>query len=194
MKCVNTLFEIFCFFDVQFYCNILNYGFIDDFRLLQRHNKRPDAIQTFDLLSKLELWNGNSGGIHETPTQHNNDLKNQLNQVTDELKQLKMQMTSPTPPNDNSVNNIPDTIVSFESSELHANLIHQAINHSMETNHVDEQVSSTNANGYFNETEEKDRQIRILTNRLSASDKEASELRKEVQRLRDIIKQRNGLH
>lgn len=169
----------------------------DDFRLLEKPNKRPDAIQTFDLLSQLELWNGNSGGIHETPTQHNNDLKNQLNQVTDELKQLKMQLAPPTSQSINSSVEVCENSISnmnFECSDIKVNSTnHQSISFSSNSYHIDEHLStSVKMAGSSNESEEKDRQIRILTNRLSASDKEANDLRKEIERLRGIIKQKNG--
>ena len=64
--------------------------------LLQEHTNRPDAVGTFDLLTNLELWNGNSDSIHENTSQRNGDLQSQLTQITDELNQLKMQLASPT--------------------------------------------------------------------------------------------------
>lgn len=147
-------------------------------------------MQTFEILSNLELLNGNNGGIYENSSQRNDDLQNQLTRVTDELKKLKMQLASPQT-NDRSKDSekdIPDN--TFESSNLADNSPNQSFSYSIQS--VDQQFTSIRTDRCLNETEDKDRQIRILTKKLNASDKQTSELLKEIERLRDMIEHQKG--
>lgn len=147
-------------------------------------------MQTFEILSNLELLNGNNGGIYENSSQRNGDLQNQLTRVTDELKKLKMQLASPQT-NDRSKDSekdIPDN--TFESSNLADNSPNQSFSYSIQS--VDQQFTSIRTDRCLNETEDKDRQIRILTKKLNASDKQTSELLKEIERLRDMIEHQKG--
>lgn len=176
-------------------------------RLFQKPIKRPDAIQTFDYLAALGLWNGNSDSIHENSTGNRKTyLQTQLSQVTDELNQLKLQLS--TSPKETATNGLDH--MSFEcGSEFATAPANQSPNGSFDFISIDaeQQSLSTTATtttsasssisvktqiGCLTENDEKDRQISLLTNKLSESDKEANELRREVERLRDIIKQRNG--
>lgn len=137
----------------------------------------------------MGLWNGNSNGIHENSIGHRKTfLQNQLTQVTDELNQLKLQLS--TSPKDATVS---FACGNFESS----NSSFDCINIDGDDQSITTTMSSTTSVktqiGCVTENDEKDRQISFLTNKLNESDKEANELRKEVERLRDIIvKQRNG--
>lgn len=147
-------------------------------------------MQTFEILSNLELLNGNNGGIYENSSQRNDDLQNQLTRVTDELKKLKMQLASPQT-NDRSKDSekdIPDN--TFVSSNLADNSPNQSFSYSIQS--VDQQFTSIRTDRCLNETEDKDRQIRILTKKLNASDKQTSELLKEIERLRDMIEHQKG--
>lgn len=158
--------------------------------------KRPDAVQTFDYLAKLELWNGNSNGIHENSTAHRkNHLQNQLTQVTDELNQLKSQLS--TSPKDAEVNHMNSECENFTSSTVSQSSLRSSFNiddeQSLSTTTTISSTSVKTQIGCLTENDEKDRQISFLTNKLNESDKETNDLRKEVERLRDIIiKQRNG--
>lgn len=147
-------------------------------------------MQTFEILSNLELLNGNNGGIYENSSQRNDDLQNQLTRVTDELKKLKMQLASPQT-NDRSKDSekdIPDN--TFVSSNLADNSPNQSFSYSIQS--VDQQFTSIRTDRCLDETEDKDRQIRILTKKLNASDKQTSELLKEIERLRDMIEHQKG--
>ncbi|XP_055314285.1 eukaryotic translation initiation factor 2-alpha kinase 1-like [Sitodiplosis mosellana] len=158
--------------------------------LLQKHTKRPDAVGTFDLLTKLELWNGNSDSIHENTSQRNGDLQSQLTQITDELNQLKMQLASPLA-NDSLKDirtNIPN--VSVEGGDLATIASSESFSFVSQTA---EQTTVFKSFGLdLDEDKDKDRKIQILSNKLIESDKEANELKKEIERLRDIINQRPG--
>lgn len=177
----------------------INVGFLLSFpndRLFQKPLKRPDAVQTFDYLAKLGLWNGNSDSIHENSTGHRkNYLQSQLTQVTDELNQLKLQLST-SPKETTALNQM-----SFECGSFASSTVSQSPNGSFDLIDVEQQsFSTTTASsssmsvktqvGCLSENDDKDRQISLLTDKLNESDKEANELRKEVERLRDIIKQR----
>lgn len=153
--------------------------------------KRPDAVQTFDYLAKLGLWNGNSNGIYENSTGHHKNYLQKLTQVTDELNQLKLQLS--TSPKDAGLNHMSFECGSFESSNSSFDLKSIDDKQSLSTTTSISSTSIKTQIGGLAENDEKDRQISFLTNKLNESDKEANELRKEVERLRDIIiKQRNG--
>lgn len=169
-------------------CELILYFAFVICRLLLRHNKRPDAVQTFDLLTKLELWNGNSGGIHVNSS--NDDLQNQLTQVTDELKLLKMQLSPKN--SDSSIasdNNIADITFEYNNSSQH--LANQTLNYSLNIQTIEERITSIRSDESNNENEDKDMQIQMLTKKLDASDRETSKLKREIERLRDMIKQQN---
>lgn len=178
-----------------FFINLLHQN-----RLFQKPIKRPDAIQTFDYLAKFGLWNGNSDSTHEDSTGHRkNYLQNQLTQVTDELNQLKLQLSS-SPKDTTTVAGL-SHMSSFECSRISTSsttVIGSSPNGSfdlIDTDDGEQSASSISVKtqiGCLSENDEKDRQISFLTNKLNESDKEAKELRREVERLRDIIKQRNG--
>lgn len=160
-------------------------------RLLQKPNKRPDVVQTFDYLAEMRLWTGNSNGFHGSHEQRKNDLQNQLTQVTDELNQLKSQLTSAKIATRSSKT---EHQLTFECGSFNS----QSSNSSTCVTNFDEHVVSTATEasletvGCLTENDDKDRQISLLTTKLNESDKEANELRQEVARLRSIIKQRNG--
>lgn len=153
-------------------------------------------------MAKLGLWNGNSDSIHENSTgQRKTFLQNKLTQVTDELNQLKLQLSTSPKDTTTGLNHM-----SFEcGSEFASATVNQASNGSFDFVSIDDEQQSMSTTttstssisvktqiGCLTENDEKDRQISLLTNKLSESDKEANELRREVERLRDIIKQRNG--
>lgn len=149
-------------------------------------------METFDLLTKLELWNGNSDSIHETSSQRNGDLQNQLAQVTDELNQLKMQMSSSPQVNDSlneSGTDVPNVTIHGGDSVNRTSSLNCSFNE-----RTTEQTTLFKSLGLeiSEDNEDKDRQIQILSNKLIESDKEANELKKEIERLRDIINQRTG--
>lgn len=144
-------------------------------------------------MAKLELWNGNSNGIHENASgERKNDLQNKLTQVTDELNQLKSQISSSP------------EITTVERGSFHSTTLNQSSNNSFDITNIDEHVVSSTITSTpttsikkvnspsENGDDDKDRQISFLTNKLNESDKEANELRREVERLRDIIKQQHG--
>lgn len=155
-------------------------------RLLQNHTKRPDAIETFELLSELKLWNGYNGSKNEDFL-HNDDLQNQLTQVTELLNQLKMQVSSSQPihtneSSDDSRTDIPSVSIQHNVSEM--------VSYSG-TNDKSSALKSLEFD-FLHENDDKDKQIEILSNKLIESDKRASEMKEEIERLRDLIKQRNG--
>lgn len=129
------------------------------------------------MLSKLDLWNGNSDSIHEHPSHCNGDLQNQLTQVTDELNQLKMQLASPQ--TNDSIKDTQTEIPNVTNQDDSASKT-DSVSHSF--------VSQLKSN----ENDDKDKQIQILSNKLIESDKEAIELKREIERLRDIINQKSG--
>lgn len=141
----------------------------------------------------MELCSGNDSGSHaEKSVQRSSDeLQNQLTQVTDELNQLKMQLASP-PLNDSS-KDIP--YATSHCKELTDSNSSVSVSYSSHVTKIEEQSSSAFASSHLDDlddNEDKDKQIRILSNKLLESNKQLSEQSKEIERLRDIIKQRNG--
>lgn len=128
----------------------------------------------------MGLWNGNSDSVHENSTgNRKNYLQNQLTQVTDELNQLKLQLSS-SPKDTTGLGH-----VNFECGSFTTSTINQSTNGSFDLINEEQQSSVKTQIGCLNENDDKDRQISVLTNKLN-------ELSKENERLRDIIKQRNG--
>lgn len=160
-----------------------------NFRLLQKPPKRPDSVETFELLAKLDLWNGNSNGIHENSSQHS-DLKSRLSRITDELNQLKMERASEcSKSSSKDITDIEynDTAISMKQS------MSESISNSIKSTSIVEKSMSFESSGFdVEEHEDKDTQIRILSNKLIEKDKQTSEMQKEIDRLRDIIEQRKG--
>lgn len=140
------------------------------------------------MLSKLELWNGNSDSIHEHPSHCNGDLQNQLTQVTDELKQLKMQLASPQTNDSIKNTELPNVANQDDSANKTNSVSYSFVSQTAEHTTLSESLGLNNSN----ENDDKDKQIQILSNKLIESDKEASELKKEIERLRDIINQKSG--
>lgn len=143
----------------------------------------------------MELYSGNDSGSHaEKSVQRSSDeLQNQLTQVTDELNQLKMQLASP-PLNDSSKDIPYATSHCNEPTDSNSSV---SVSYSSHVKKIEEQSSSAFAfaSSHFDDlddNEDKDKQIRILSNKLLESNKQLSEQSKEIERLRDIIKQRNG--
>lgn len=140
----------------------------------------------------MELWNGNSDSIHENVSHCNGDLQNQLTQVTDELNQLKMQLASPQT-NDNlkdSRADIPN--VQGGNCDDQIRSVSYTFNVSQKTEQTTSLFKSLGLDVTEDNEDNKDRKIEILSNKLIESDKEANELKKEIERLRDIIKQKTG--
>lgn len=154
---------------------------------MQNPTKRPDAVQTFDLLMEFELWHSHDDASHKKSSQRSNELQHQLTQVTDELNQLKMQLAAPQPNND--------------SKDIKTHCCGVAIQYEESTSCTCVSVSQTtcvkrtedeSSLDLLNENEDKDSQIRVLSKRLLESDEETIKLKQEIDRLRDIINQRNG--
>lgn len=181
------------------FCNENQFKILIICSLLQKHTKRPDAVGTFDLLTKLELWNGKSDSIHENTSQRNGDLQTQLTQVTDELNQLKMQLASPTqsPSTNDCFKGRNNENISVEGGDLRSTT--NSLSNSFASQTTEQTTLFKSLGLDSDENEDKDRQIQILSNKLIESDKEANELKKqqlalklEIERLRDIINQRPG--
>lgn len=131
----------------------------------------------------MELWNSNDcGSQSEKTTKRSDELQYQLTQVTDELNLLKMQMSSPQPTSGAISKDIPNVNVSNCRDEASSNSV--SVNYSSHFKIVEEQSTSFSLDA-SEQNDEKDKQIRILSNKVI-------EQNKEIERLRDIIKQRNG--
>lgn len=117
-----------------------------------------------------------------------NDLRYKLTQVTDELNQLKMQITT-----SQAIHKTQDLKLDIPDVNIHCD-------NSSNTNKTTT-INATKYSKSLHSTEtairiekcDKDMQIRILNDKLMESEEQKIELRKEVERLRDIINnQKNG--
>lgn len=100
-----------------------------------------------------------------------------------------MQLASPSQNNDSSNGldkDIPNITIECNNSESNSSS-HVSFKYSSNHQTFDEQITSNQSFESVGETEDKDQQIRILTSKLDASDKETSELKKEIERLRDML-------
>lgn len=80
-----------------------------------------------------------------------------------------------------------DTAISMKQS------MSESISNSIKSTSIVEKSMSFESSGFdVEEHEDKDTQIRILSNKLIEKDKQTSEMQKEIDRLRDIIEQRKG--
>lgn len=138
----------------------------------------------------MDVWNGNCS-INESSNRRNNDLQNQLSQVTDELNQLKMQLASPQPH---------ELLKDVSSISIHNGSMASTSQSASYILNLEQTSSSTSSSSYktngsqyfFEENYDKDKQIELLSNKLIESDKKTNELEKEIERLRNVIKENNG--
>lgn len=108
-----------------------------------------------------------------------------MTQVTELLNQLKMQLASPQ-----SIQTIDKS--GDSSNDSRTNIPSVTIKHNAACSVSEAQSRSEMNDKSFLGNDDKDKQIEMLSNKLIESDKRATEMKEEIERLRDLIKQRNG--